>query len=106
MPFKPGQSGNPGGQPKHGFRALVRDKTKDGALLIEEALKVLRSKKASNRDKLTAVEYLTGYGWSKPKFKQEISAPKGPLIVFEGTGPQVGGLEPGKAVESQEGSST
>ncbi len=66
--FAPGQSGNPGGRPRGTtqFAELIATETRDGAEMVEYALKVLRSKRGKPDAKRWAVEYLTERMLGKP----------------------------------------
>jgi hypothetical protein len=63
-PFKPGQSGNPGGRAK-GLSALVRERTKDGVLIYDELLKIALDAK-DERTRLEALKLLAAYGYGTP----------------------------------------
>jgi hypothetical protein len=84
-PFKPGQSGNPGGRPK-GVASTVRevcggDPSHLAALLLEIARGgSVNGKPARPADQIRATELLLAYGWGKPP---ATSAPEGydPLEV-------------------------
>jgi hypothetical protein len=65
MPFKPGESGNPGGRPKNPLSVLIREKTKDGEEIVNKVLKVLRTSKR-NGEILDAAIFLRDTGWHKP----------------------------------------
>ena len=73
-PFKPGQSGNPGGRPK-GLAVLVREKTGDGTQLVNVMAGIAQGKllvekrPPSHRDRIQAVEWLADRGFgSSPQF--------------------------------------
>jgi hypothetical protein len=64
MPFKPGQSGNPGGRPKYRleFRERCRNfADKEGWAALED---IARTKNA--RDRMKALEMIFAYGYGKP----------------------------------------
>ena len=61
-PWKPGQSGNPGGRPK-GFARQIREATKDGAELVAYA--VDRFANGSAKERWDALEWLTDRGFGK-----------------------------------------
>jgi hypothetical protein len=63
-PFKPGQSGNPGGRAK-GLSALVRQRTKDGVLLYD-ALITLVNDARDERTRFEALKLLAAYGYGTP----------------------------------------
>ena len=65
MPFKPGQSGNPGGRAKADpeLVSLARTYTREA---IERTAQILRSTKSRDSDKLKAVEILLDRGHGKP----------------------------------------
>jgi hypothetical protein len=77
-PFQPGQSGNPGGRPKS-FAALVRERTDDGAALVDYAIRVHSGLEVSLEDaktmkervavaqlRLDAGRWLASYGFGQP----------------------------------------
>lgn len=63
--FRKGQSGNPGGQPKNPFPALIRRETNDGEEIVRRVLGVLRRPR-SQRMLMWAAEFLRDTGWHKP----------------------------------------
>jgi hypothetical protein len=94
-PFKPGQSGNPGGRPK-GLASLVREQTGDGKELVELTLKIMRGEltvtrrtKAgiayeqtpSHKDRMAAVEWLADRGWGKPVETHEFSGIEREIVL-------------------------
>ena len=69
--FLPGKSGNPGGRPK-GLMNQVRDRTKDGKILIDFAMAVLKGQHGAEvSDQLAAMRFLAERGWGKPAQKIE-----------------------------------
>jgi hypothetical protein len=74
--FRPGKSGNPGGQPR-GLVTEIRHQTKDGHELVTFALRVLRNEKAEMRDRCWACTYLTDRGFGKPVQAIEHAGPDG-----------------------------
>ena len=73
-PFAPGNSANPGGRPK-GLASLVRERTKDGAELVEFMLRVLRARKHPLRYRLEAAAWLADRGFGKALQQMELSGP-------------------------------
>lgn len=58
-PWRPGQSGNPGGRPK-GVGAYIREQTKDGREMVDFALAVMRGRrKAPIKQRLEALYWLS-----------------------------------------------
>lgn len=91
-PWKPGESGNPGGRPK-GFSAFVRAKVGDsGEKLVEAALLIASGKpkerqaffgenvRVTARERMLAVEYLTDRGWGKAPQTVELTGVDGEPI--------------------------
>ena len=64
-PFKPGQSGNPGGRPK-GLVSRIRQQTREGEELVDYMLRVFRDENASRRDRMQAADWLADRGFGKP----------------------------------------
>lgn len=94
-PFQPGQSGNPGGRPKS-FASLVREKTGEGAALVDYALRVhqgievpvgdggatLRDQVAVAQLRLDAGKWLASYGFGQPtQHLEHASEGGGPLTI-------------------------
>jgi Family of unknown function (DUF5681) len=70
-PFKPGQSGNPGGRPKGVARTVREVCGGDPTMLAEGLLAIARGgdvhgKPARAADQIRASELLLAYGWGKP----------------------------------------
>ena len=62
MPFKPGQSGNPGGKPKipKEVQTLARQYTAEAVKALTDALK-------NPRERVAAATELLNRGWGKPR---------------------------------------
>lgn len=60
-----GYSLNPGGRPK-GLAALAREKTRDGAELLEFWLEIMRDKSAHKRDRISASVEIANRGFGRP----------------------------------------
>jgi len=64
-PWKPGQSGNPGGRPK-GLARRVRELVGgDGETITHFMLDVLKNEEAEMRDRMEAAKWLADRGWGK-----------------------------------------
>ena len=70
-PFKPGQSGNPGGRPKSDrtVKALARAHTVDAIKTLAE---IVTSSKATDSARVQAATALLDRGWGKPLMQLEI----------------------------------
>jgi hypothetical protein len=64
-PFRPGESGNPGGRPK-GIAALVRDQTADGQELVVFMLAILRNPRRPPALRMQAATWLADRGFGRP----------------------------------------
>jgi Family of unknown function (DUF5681) len=81
-PFVKGQSGNPGGRPKTGFGALLREETRDGAELAEFMLDVFRGKRRSLKLRMEAATWIADRAFGRPIQATEVSGPdSGPVVV-------------------------
>lgn len=76
MPWKPGQSGNPGGMPKGipDIKALAREHTDAALKALVEALK-------NEKTAVAAATALLDRGYGKPT--QEISGPGGTAVQIQ-----------------------
>ena len=77
-PFKPGQTGNPGGRPKGavGFRERCREfMTEDGWPILAEM-----ANNPKGKDRFKAIELILGYAWGKPKQGVELTGEEGDAI--------------------------
>ena len=64
-PWKPGQSGNPGGRPK-GLAKRVRELVGgDGETIAQFMLDTLQNQDAEMRDRMEAAKWLADRGWGK-----------------------------------------
>lgn len=103
-PFQPGQTGNAGGRPK-GFAALVRERTEEGAQLVDFALRVhsgeefashetgkegaeakaltVRERVEITKVRLDAGKWLADRGWGAPMQQVEHSGEGGGPMVVE-----------------------
>ena len=65
MPFKKGQSGNPGGKPKElkGIQLLAREHAPQA---IKTLVEIMRSRKAAPAARATAASMLLDRGYGKP----------------------------------------
>ena len=75
--FKPGTSGNPDGRPKgyKGVARLIMKETRDGAELVEYALKIFRDEKADPKERHAMHQWLSDRGLGKAP--QEITVTPG-----------------------------
>ena len=83
--FPPGVSGNPGGRPL-GFSHLIRERTNDGADLVDFALSILQGKRGARlQQRLEALQWLADRGWGRAVQSIEASGPGGgPIVVSQG----------------------
>jgi len=82
-PWLPGQSGNPGGRPK-GLAALVRERTKDGAELVDFMYSVFRGRrKAPMKVRMEAAAWLADRGFGRVPMPLEHSGDDGAPIRHE-----------------------
>ena len=67
MPYKPGESGNPGGRPHHGkdLAAYIGRKTNKGRRLVDELVAILDAPTAKTEHKLAAIHELADRYWGK-----------------------------------------
>jgi hypothetical protein len=74
--FQKGQSGNPGGRSRGvaEMARLIRTETRDGAELVEYALKVFRDPEASERSRVDMHAWLSDRGFGKPLQSVEIGS--------------------------------
>lgn len=86
-PWKPGQSGNPGGRPK--LNAALRQKCRD---LDEESLAALRAALAVPGERVSAAKVLLAYGHGAPESK--------PIADEDEAEPTGGKVTPAKALEA------
>src|SRR4051794_9207353 len=80
--FQKGQSGNPGGRPKAhtAIAKLVRERTDDGAKLVDFAIKVWNGEvegMKTERSRAWAHDWLTDRGFGKPQEFLELSGGNG-----------------------------
>lgn len=82
MPFRPGQSGNPGGRPKAeiSLRDLAREHTQDAVATL---VAIMKDNAAVSAARVSAAQALLDRGYGKPK--QEIEA-SGSISIAVTTG--------------------
>ena len=73
--FQPGGPAGPGRPQgfRHAARKIMRE-TKDGAELVEFALRVMRDEAADMPERLRALDWLSAYGLGKPVARHELEA--------------------------------
>lgn len=73
MPLPKGVSGNPRGRPPGPltFADRVR-RNVDPDRLIDKALALIDDPKTTNRDRIAAIQFLHGAGWSRPSERHEL----------------------------------
>jgi len=78
-PFKPGQSGNPGGRSKAQIdvRNLAREHTKEA---IETLLLVMRNGKPS--EAAMAANSLLDRGWGKPQYSEPLVSDSASRVIW------------------------
>jgi hypothetical protein len=84
IPWRRGQpSPNPGGRPK-GLASLVRERTRDGADLVDFMVKLFHNKRQPLRYRLEAAAWLADRGFGKALQQMELTGPEGgPMeVVF------------------------
>jgi hypothetical protein len=90
IPWKPGQSGNPGGRPQ-GLSSYIRQHTKNGEELVTLLLQVARGEEgkfAKWADRLKAIEMLLDRGgWPKAISSPEDGKPI-PILDMESLKPE------------------
>jgi hypothetical protein len=78
-PFKPGQSGNPGGRPK-GLVSRIREQTRDGAEIADYMLGVFRDGEQPTKIRLEAAAWLADRGFGRaiqPTREEFVDVPEG-----------------------------
>lgn len=76
MPFKPGQSGNPGGRPKNTLQSLLRDKKTLPNEIYKSVYPLLKSKNENIR--LQAAEFLRDARDGKPTQSVDVAVTRSP----------------------------
>jgi len=66
MPFKKGQSGNPGGRPK-AVKAVEEVAREHTPLAMQTLAEICRNQKAPAAARVSAAAHLLDRGWGKPK---------------------------------------
>jgi hypothetical protein len=84
-PFKPGQSGNPGGRPKslaNRVRELVGD---DGEQLARFMLDILNDEAVPRKERIDAATWLADRGWGRPTttIATEAAEPVSTTVIVE-----------------------
>lgn len=80
MPFKPGQSGNPGGRPKADGRVkdLARSQTENA---IATLVSIMEDKEATAAARVAAASVILDRGWGKATQPVDGDGDGGPLVV-------------------------
>src|SRR5262244_1780646 len=87
MPFKKGQSGNPGGRPQKSedLADHIRAVTSGGRELVDRLLKTVESARKDS-DRLAAIKILMQYAYGKPRQLTEVAGEAGPVQIIVETG--------------------
>ena len=71
-PFKPGQSGNPGGRRK-GLTGRIKEATDDGKDLVDFVVGVFHDDKEPTKVRLEAASWLADRGFGRPALQVELA---------------------------------